>query len=99
MPRLALLGKPCPGQRFGALGVIPSAFPSAGRKGSLGGWGWEYTWCVGPEPELCDLCGVVIRDDSQVYGLVPDPGCDGGQRLITACSQEHLERVRLRWTG
>jgi hypothetical protein len=56
-----------------------------------------YTWPVRPEAELCDLCGIVITDDSQVYGLVPDAGCDGGQRLITACGEEHLEEVRLSW--
>ncbi|MCX4404195.1 hypothetical protein OG840_21365 [Streptomyces sp. NBC_01764] len=48
-------------------------------------------------PELCDLCGEEISDDTEVYALVPDssaihghdPKLDGKQRL-TACSSEHM---------
>lgn len=48
-------------------------------------------------PELCDACGMVITDDSALYGLAPDssrthpvdPTLDG-QRILTACSPEHL---------
>ena len=49
----------------------------------------------GPEPELCDLCGLVIIDDSQVYALVPDAVAPlGERRLITACGEDHLEELR-----
>lgn len=52
-------------------------------------------------PELCDLCGVLIFDGSELYGLVPDPsathapgaGTDG-LRLVAACCPEHLARLR-----
>ncbi|MFB8177618.1 hypothetical protein ACFC8N_16435 [Streptomyces sp. NPDC055966] len=48
-------------------------------------------------PELCDLCGEEISDDTEVSALVPDssaihghaPKLDGKRRL-TACSSEHM---------
>ncbi|MCZ0984771.1 hypothetical protein O1M54_01950 [Streptomyces diastatochromogenes] len=48
-------------------------------------------------PELCDLCGEEISDETEVFALVPDssvihvhdPKLDGERRL-TACSSEHV---------
>ncbi|MER5438170.1 hypothetical protein [Streptomyces sp. NPDC002790] len=49
-------------------------------------------------PDLCDLCGVVIADGGEVYGLVPDSSAvhagrrgQDGLRLVCACSPGHLE--------
>jgi hypothetical protein len=54
---------------------------------------------AGAARELCDLCGAVIADDSQLYALVPDPDRPhevglAGQRLVTACCRAHLEELR-----
>ncbi|MFB7836136.1 hypothetical protein [Streptomyces sp. NPDC056056] len=48
------------------------------------------------QPELCDQCGAVIDDGSELYAVVPDssvvhardPMLDG-RRMIVACSREH----------
>lgn len=53
-----------------------------------------------PSPELCDVCGAVITDGSEVYGTVPDssaihasePKFDG-RRFVAACSTEHLDQL------
>ncbi|MFE3187125.1 hypothetical protein ACFXKR_40765 [Streptomyces violascens] len=53
------------------------------------------------QPELCDRCGAVIDDDSELYAVVRDssvvhardPKLDGG-RMIVACSREHLRDLR-----
>ncbi|MGI5532461.1 hypothetical protein ACQEVX_35370 [Streptomyces syringium] len=49
------------------------------------------------EPELCDLCGAVVSDGSEFYGLAPDSSVVhsenpkfNGKRWLTACSREHL---------
>ncbi|MEU7895683.1 hypothetical protein AB0B45_22865 [Nonomuraea sp. NPDC049152] len=47
--------------------------------------------------ELCDWCGTVISDGTEIHGLAPDssmihasiPGFDG-RRFLTACNHEHL---------
>ncbi|MFJ9850381.1 hypothetical protein [Streptomyces sp. NPDC101150] len=52
-------------------------------------------------PGLCDLCGEPIPPQSQLFSLVPDssvthpsdPGQDG-QRLLAACSSEHLAELQ-----
>jgi hypothetical protein len=57
--------------------------------------------------QLCDLCGAVIPDGSQIYGVVPDPSAVyetapefNGKRLIVACSQDHLRALaELYWEG
>lgn len=48
-------------------------------------------------PELCDLCGAVIEDGSEVYATVRDSSAIhahdaryDGERLVVACSQDHL---------
>ncbi|MFJ2875521.1 MULTISPECIES: hypothetical protein [unclassified Streptomyces] len=51
-------------------------------------------------PELCDLCGTVIRDGGEWDALVPDssvihevdPQFDG-KRWLSACSREHLAEL------
>ena len=51
-------------------------------------------------PELCDLCGAVVRDDNELYALVPDssvtnradPAHDG-TRFLVACTREHLHTL------
>ncbi|MFI0742454.1 hypothetical protein ACH4PU_30910 [Streptomyces sp. NPDC021100] len=50
--------------------------------------------------ELCDLCGAVITDDSELYALVPDSSVIhsedakfDGKRFLTACSREHLAEL------
>lgn len=56
--------------------------------------------------ELCDVCGTVITDESELYALVPDssfihaanPTMDG-QRLIVACSQRHLDQLTRQYTA
>jgi hypothetical protein len=69
--------------------------------------GAAYTGAVGkrggtPEkgaPELCDLCGAVVGDETELYALVPDssaihahdPKFDG-KRLV-ACTDEHLRQL------
>ncbi|MEJ8654723.1 hypothetical protein WKI65_43495 [Streptomyces sp. MS1.AVA.3] len=48
-------------------------------------------------PELCDLCGAAITDQSEVYTVVRDssaihahdPKLDG-KRWLTACSRDHM---------
>ncbi|MDF3291533.1 hypothetical protein [Streptomyces silvisoli] len=48
-------------------------------------------------PELCDLCGTEVSDETEVYALVPDssvihshdPKLDGKRRLA-ACSRGHM---------
>ncbi|MFB6437084.1 hypothetical protein ACFCVY_09905 [Streptomyces sp. NPDC056411] len=53
------------------------------------------------DPGLCDLCGGFIPSDLQIFSLVPDssvihpddPGQDG-QRLLAACSPEHLAELQ-----
>ncbi|WP_051838787.1 hypothetical protein [Streptomyces sp. NRRL WC-3742] len=49
-----------------------------------------------PEPELCDLCGAVIADGSEVYFVVRDSSVVhrtnqefDGRRLLVACGREH----------
>jgi len=52
------------------------------------------------EPELCDLCGAVVSDETELYALVPDssaihahdPTFDG-HRLVSACTTEHLREL------
>lgn len=52
------------------------------------------------EPEVCELCGALITDGSQRYGLVPDPSARyslkpewNGQRFVVACSVEHMKEL------
>ncbi len=53
------------------------------------------------QPELCDRCGAVIDDGSELYAVVRDssvvhahdPKLDGG-RMIVACSREHLRDLQ-----
>lgn len=52
-------------------------------------------------PELCDLCGVLICDGSELYGLVADPSAvhepgagTAGLRLVAACNRDHLDKLR-----
>ena len=52
-------------------------------------------------PELCDLCGTVVSDETELYGLVPDSSAVhaheakfDGKRMIVACSPEHLAELR-----
>ena len=50
--------------------------------------------------ELCDLCGVVVSDGTEVYALVwdssaihaVDPDLDG-RRMIIACCDDHLTEL------
>jgi hypothetical protein len=57
-------------------------------------------------PETCEWCNVLVTDGSELYGLVPDssvihasdPSMDGS-RLITACSDEHLVALRVRYAA
>ncbi|MEU0255321.1 hypothetical protein ABZ299_23070 [Streptomyces sp. NPDC006184] len=51
--------------------------------------------------DLCDLCAAVIAADEAVRGYVPDSSSAhatldwfDGLRLLTACGEEHLERLR-----
>ncbi|UKD50823.1 hypothetical protein L3Q65_00575 (plasmid) [Amycolatopsis sp. FU40] len=52
------------------------------------------------EPDLCDFCGAVVDDDTELYALVPDssvihahdPKFDG-KRLVSACTEEHRHRL------
>jgi len=52
------------------------------------------------EPELCDFCGTVITDQTELHTLVPDssavhasaPNFDG-QRLLTSCTDDHMQRL------
>ena len=54
----------------------------------------------GGQPELCDLCGAVIRDGSELYATVADssavdpyrPALDGQRRLV-ACGPGHLKQL------
>ncbi|OEJ21453.1 hypothetical protein AR457_37250 [Streptomyces agglomeratus] len=53
-----------------------------------------------PLTELCDLCGVVISDSTEVYSLVRDSSAIhahdsqfDGKRMIVACSPEHLDEL------
>ncbi|MBK6017593.1 hypothetical protein [Streptomyces sp. MBT53] len=54
-----------------------------------------------PQPELCDQCGAMIDDGSELYAVVRDssvihahdPKLDGG-RMIVACSPEHLRDLQ-----
>jgi hypothetical protein len=55
------------------------------------------------EPEQCELCGVLIADGTQVYALVADRAGDtrpaqplAEQRLLTACTADHLDQLRRR---
>lgn len=51
-------------------------------------------------PELCDLCGAVVGDDTELYALLPDssavhardPALDG-KRLVSACCKQHLDEL------
>jgi hypothetical protein len=51
-------------------------------------------------PELCDLCGAVVADSTELYALVPDssavhavdPKFDG-KRMVVGCSREHLTEL------
>lgn len=51
-------------------------------------------------PELCDLCGTAVSNESEIYALVPDssaihahdPKFDG-KRMVVACSREHLAEL------
>lgn len=52
-------------------------------------------------PELCDLCGTVITDGSEVYARVRDSSAIhahdaryDGERLVVACSREHGAELR-----
>ncbi|WP_412543755.1 hypothetical protein R8Z50_15075 [Longispora sp. K20-0274] len=52
---------------------------------------------IRPGAELCDVCGQVITDGSQVYALVPDSSAVhetasrfDGSRLLTGCDNAHL---------
>jgi hypothetical protein len=68
----------------------------------LGPWGEDCEEGTA-EPEVCELCGVLISDGAERYGLLPDPaagdagrsGRSGwcGQRLAVACSSEHLTEL------
>ncbi|MFD5616669.1 hypothetical protein [Kitasatospora sp. NPDC127060] len=67
----------------------------------------EFEGQDGAAAELCDLCGEVIADGSELYFVAPDssvvhlahPERDG-QRWIVACSREHgrqlVEQYRAR---
>ncbi|MYT25993.1 hypothetical protein GTW69_37960 [Streptomyces sp. SID7760] len=51
-------------------------------------------------PELCDLCGAVVADNTEWYAVVPDssavhavdPRLDG-KRMVVGCSREHLAEL------
>ncbi|MDR3082508.1 MAG: hypothetical protein LBV60_16555 [Streptomyces sp.] len=51
-------------------------------------------------PELCDLCGAVVVDSTELYAVVPDssvvhsfdPQFDG-KRMVVGCSREHLAEL------
>ncbi|MFD4376817.1 hypothetical protein [Streptomyces sp. NPDC058486] len=51
-------------------------------------------------PELCDLCGAVVADSTELYAVVPDssvvhsvdPRLDG-KRMVVGCSREHLAEL------
>ncbi|WP_410583936.1 hypothetical protein [Amycolatopsis sp. lyj-108] len=51
-------------------------------------------------PELCDYCGTVISDETELYAFVPDssaihahdPRLDG-KRLVSACTPKHLRAI------
>ncbi|MEU6184189.1 hypothetical protein [Streptomyces coeruleorubidus] len=53
------------------------------------------------EPELCDWCGAVIEDGSELYAIVwdssvvhaHDPRYDGA-RMVVGCAREHLQLVQ-----
>src|SRR5262245_39643395 len=57
-------------------------------------------------PELCDECGAVIHDGSELYAMVLDsssvdperPGLDGRRRLV-ACGIDHLDVLRGYYLG
>ena len=57
-------------------------------------------------PELCDECGAVIYDGSELYAMMLDsssvdpvrPGLDGRRRLV-ACGGEHLDALRRYYLG
>lgn len=51
-------------------------------------------------PELCDLCGTVISEATELVALVQDSSAVhahdaafDGWRLVTACTQEHLREL------
>ncbi|WP_433860093.1 hypothetical protein [Streptomyces kronopolitis] len=51
-------------------------------------------------PELCDLCGVVISDQSEINAVVRDSSVThahdaqlDGKRWLTACSREHMAEL------
>jgi len=51
-------------------------------------------------PELCDFCGAVVSDETELYAFVPDssaihahdPTLDG-QRLVSVCTEDHLRQL------
>jgi hypothetical protein len=52
------------------------------------------------EPEVCELCGMLITAGRERYGLVPDPIAGypvqlrwDGWRLAVACSKEHMTEL------
>lgn len=57
-------------------------------------------------PELCDLCGTVVADNTELYAVVPDssvvhavdPRLDG-KRMVVGCSREHLAELVEQYKG
>ncbi|MFE2157995.1 hypothetical protein ACFW9M_09280 [Streptomyces lydicus] len=57
-----------------------------------------------PDPGPCDLCGGPIPPSLQIFSLVPDSSVihpedpdQDGQRLLAACSPEHLSDLQQRY--
>ncbi|NKQ59210.1 hypothetical protein HFP15_40865 [Amycolatopsis sp. K13G38] len=51
-------------------------------------------------PELCDFCGTVVSEETELYAFVPDSSAIHGQdakfdgkRLVSACTDDHLHRL------
>lgn len=51
-------------------------------------------------PELCDLCGATVADDSEWYASVRDSSVvhafdpkGDGRRLLVGCTSEHLKQL------
>lgn len=56
---------------------------------------------TGPSPDRCDLCGMALPAESQVFSLVPDSSAlhpydpeQDGERVLAACSSEHLGELQ-----
>ncbi|MGI5484838.1 hypothetical protein [Streptomyces lavendofoliae] len=52
------------------------------------------------EPELCDVCGIAIKEKGERYASVRDSSASGqqdplldGRRFVVACSDDHLQQL------